>query len=817
MKLSRTFIFIYHLPLFLLAGCSWDSSVYDTYVDKDGELVRCPPEAGQASLSFIHLDDDKSTVCHNDDSDAIECSAYGDAFKYGLCPVGLDCVLENGLYGCSKTIIEKCSENAISCLKDDGSLRCLDPSSRNTCGATDCENRGKQCKDKESCVQNNFGSYICTDAVKCQEGAITCQDADGSLLCIDGKSKNNCGATDCDNPGTKCESNESCTLGSDGNYACTNAVKCQEGAISCQAPDGSLLCIDHKTKDYCGAVDCDNRGTACKDTESCVPDADGNYHCENAIVEKCQSGLIECKNSDGSLLCIDNKTKEYCGAVDCDSKGTACKDTESCIPDAEGKYHCENSIVEKCQNGLIECKNSDGSLLCIDNKTKEYCGAVDCDNKGTMCKDTEACVPDADGKYHCEISIRCPDGLITCSDKDNNLVCIDPTYYLTCGAVSCDDTGHPCNSATETCDGKACQCKEGLYRCGDECHSPSENDYCGISEDCEENAAYEKGCKPDDNDNIFECRKKDGNYQCELTECAGEANVCSSDTGPTCISKSDNDNCEYCGLKCSEQKKLNATGDKCEKNEDKNACTYHCNEGFTQCGDEFEPVCVDTQTNIEHCGECNNKCAEGQKCQNKICRDTTCKVTECSFNDNCVNNDNACGPNCDDCTASAMTCDVNTGTCVPCEGAVINNRCQLCGANQHVSINRDACENNSVNACGPSTLDGTVSYNAIVKKCDLECISNNSCTNKCEDSQCCITGNIDNNEELKDITCCEGYSLYYYEYNHTNNLIFIQCNSHSHYGCFTISEMQKRGDGKCWERVTTNQFFSPHGLKDEAE
>ena len=48
---------------------------------------------------------------------------------------------------------------------------------------------------------------------------------------------------------------------------------------------------------------------------------------------------------------------------------------------------------------------------------------------------------------------------------------------------------------------------------------------------------------------------------------------------------------------------------------DEGQCDFTCNEGLTQCGNQ----CVDTDTDFNHCGDCNDPCSDGQQCVEGMC------------------------------------------------------------------------------------------------------------------------------------------------------------------------------------------------------
>lgn len=69
-----------------------------------------------------------------------------------------------------------------------------------------------------------------------------------------------------------------------------------------------------------------------------------------------------------------------------------------------------------------------------------------------------------------------------------------------------------------------------------------------------------------------------------------------------------------------------ACGDEEDPKDDKKGT---CEEPLVACGD----TCVDTQTNKDHCGACNNACAEGEVCEEGVCVGGS--SVECETDDEC--------------------------------------------------------------------------------------------------------------------------------------------------------------------------------------
>jgi hypothetical protein len=72
-----------------------------------------------------------------------------------------------------------------------------------------------------------------------------------------------------------------------------------------------------------------------------------------------------------------------------------------------------------------------------------------------------------------------------------------------------------------------------------------------------------------------------------------------------------NDDCRRLGREC--RRDSQCCSGNCVRRGDDKVCA--CQEGKSRCGDR----CVNLQRNERHCGECFNRCAEGQECDHGVC------------------------------------------------------------------------------------------------------------------------------------------------------------------------------------------------------
>jgi len=171
------------------------------------------------------------------------------------------------------------------------------------------------------------------------------------------------------------------------------------------------------------------------------------------------------------------------------------------------------------------------------------------------------------------------------------------------GAFACaeDDEEPNDNAACKTdedcagdlvCTDGQCVCPEGLTACGTACvDTNTDVAHCGACDNaCEEGQVCDEG----------ECKIVAPG--CTTDEDCEEGLVCREgecvEPEPECTT---NEDCADRGANfvCSEEG------------------TCVCAEGFTLCGD----ACVDTNTDVAHCGACDNACDEGQTCVDGACAD----------------------------------------------------------------------------------------------------------------------------------------------------------------------------------------------------
>ena len=548
------------------------SALEDCQFDFDSETYRCVCTTG---IIATETNDGKSVQICVDPSLDKYCGATATNPQGTTCNSEQHCVKQaDNSYGCEckdKWMLQ-CNDEAQPNL-----VRCLDPSSDEYCGMSQCP------------ADLNAMIKVCGNDQKCESGVCRCQDGlvlcgeQGAKSCIDPKTdRKYCGARGLCN---------SSTMTSD-NYAgmkCGEHEKCVDGECRCAA--GYLKCngkcISVTSDTSCGKtescdklVNCQERGRVCI-----------NYEC------KCSKDYVECNGE-----CINpNVSGTHCGARgDCnndseeslDYKGDNCaKKNEVCkiIDNGVGEAKCASS----CPEGLINCNGE-----CVDqaeyhlNKSctgchADYCYTGSVDEKGKP----------IDFNYR------------LCKSVDTNGVDNEKNSSRFCNGCNVvpyrDDLGE--NDATSCPPSMYCTGESGLYRC--DCKPGTT--LCKIP--VEGSSDLKSACIP--SDHLKEC-SVDDNGNMELT-CEDGWKDCNGDPTDGCETNL-NTSVEHCGdckNNCFETTK-GAFGQTC--NEGK--CDYAlCLSGYGDCNDDRTDGCeVDVLSNKEHCGACNKKC-EGEYCNNSIC------------------------------------------------------------------------------------------------------------------------------------------------------------------------------------------------------
>ncbi|MFT5430330.1 MAG: hypothetical protein ACI9OJ_001004 [Myxococcota bacterium] len=461
---------------------------------------------------------------------------------------------------------------------------------------------------------------------------------------------------------------------------CTTNAECQDLALP-----GNDRCISGPNGSFCGS--------GCGQTSDCP----AGYGCLEVSGQ--DGGLIkQCVPTSGECLCSDLAIGQG-ASTNCEKSNEVgtCTGTRGCSADGLSSCNSAEPTVESC-NGLDD--DCDGVL---DN---DSCPA------GELCQ----CVGD-------ECGCGCPPGLTLCGDE-----CVDTTVSAThCGG--CDTTCEMPNVATTICDGGECKivkCDAGFEDADPDvagCECAIKEEICdNLDNDCDGQTDEESGL----------CAGTGGcDGQCLAGQCVcpGGCDQCFGTCVPPETYQTDETNCGFCGVKCTDENLPNVVAYACEgggcgigkcKNPyvdvngetfdgcecQKTATVETCDGVDNDCDgviDEFtEPCSTDCGVGVRKCSggfweECN-------AANPKTCMDWgSCEMTDVCV-DFCPSAPaeicNAVDDNCNDDTDEGFAC-------IP--GALTEEPCGNCGTQKLICD--DTCgwillgECTSGGACEPGALD----------------------------------------------------------------------------------------------------------------
>ena len=440
-------------------------------------------------------------------------------------------------------------------------------------------------------------------------------------------------------------------------------------------------------------------GVRCDSTQSCGPAGCAPIEVaderllpyDESLVGRRDAGMADSGGTDADAGCVPQP--ETCNERDddCDTRTDETFDLTSSMLHCG---RCDNACPTSPEHGSSRCVSSSCDLSCDDgfadcNGVRDDGCEADLSAAGT-CGDCEVecggaepfCAPTLEG-FACQAG--CGAGLTECG-----MSCID----LSSDPRHCGGCGVECASvpnAEPVCVAPACgfECDEGFQDCNasatDGCESRlRELDNCGscgvacslanASESCESGDCEVLACEPGfgdcDRDPATGCEE---DLDTNLLRCGDCGNACPTDppnaaavcTAGTCALSCDegfadcdgeidtgcetnlgaSPNCGACGVICEAATPICAVnpsgGFRCE-----GVCT-----GGTTCG----MSCVDTETDISHCGGCNMPCTAG------INASPTCVVGSCSI---------VCDSGFADCDMDAVSCEASLeepATCGDCE------------------------------------------------------------------------------------------------------------------------------------------------------
>lgn len=553
--------------------------------------------------------------------------------KQGYACVDLTSNNHCGDYG-NRCINSECQSGKCTCKGPDEVLCSINPKQHECARLSDntnhCGTCGNKCLRTQSCTN---GTCQCQSGWSiCKVKNITKYPSYYEDICIDLRvDTNHCGRC-----GVKCGKGQTCVKG------------------QCQCPTGQTLCngtcVDlTKDRSHCGKC-----GTQCK----------GDAQCSQGVCGTCND---VCRDSNYKYICVDKQiNSSHCGTCNhscstgttgCKSGTCLCSDTQktTCIvPKKGGRYGDKEVICVDPQTNTQHCGTCGNACGVGSTCVKGKCV---CSVQGTTgCK-----VRTSSGGYEtqCFDLTKDPKHCGTCEKTCGSSTCVKGVCQCPQGQVSCGgkcinpktDRSN-CGACGVRCKGSA-QCRNGVCDpCKDVCYSGSYS-RCTDTQIDNMNCGY---CSAMCNIGTNGCNKG----KCSCKDPKQTACLAQTVTGHathylySCFDlQSDNKHCGRCRNAC-------GSGSACVKG--KCVCNTpsatQCYQ-FNQQTHTSYKVCVDTQSNTSHCGACGKSCPSNGSCSKGKCVCPQGKSTTCSGYDRygkpyslCVdlNSDNnhcgGCGQNC---------------------------------------------------------------------------------------------------------------------------------------------------------------------------
>jgi hypothetical protein len=363
-----------------------------------------------------------------------------------------------------------------------------------------------------------------------------------------------------------------------------------------------------------------------------------------------------------------------------------------------------------CQRAGTSCTK--GRQCC----SRECCGGKCCAMEG-VCTDADRCCPfdracaTRAGVVCCPEAQRCTplrQGVNICCPKSSDAICDRSCTNTQSDSKNCGTCGNKC-AANEICRGGKCGCGPLSEHCDGVCTNvQSDPKNCGT---CGNKCVT---CQM--------CLAGACTTDCPIgKDCCGTSGCVDTQTNPA--------HCGGCGITCDPD--ASCEDGKCVCSSGARASgTCECPNGEMPCNG----ACVDTQTNPDHCGECDTKCTPCTECRGGACQPVDCgdPCSECR--------DGACAPKecdaCEACQGGECVRDPNCcpETCTPCNECR-DGSCQPvdCG-DPCLECRDDACFPKECGACESCVDGGCLGYCGSCQTCD-----NGACRN-CAPDETCVNG-----------------------------------------------------------------------------
>jgi hypothetical protein len=496
------------------------------------------------------------------------------------------------------------------------------------------------CDDGKTCTDAECTTGICT------ETGVACND------------DNSCTDDVCDEQG-ECsyEPVQNGTGCDEDGHDCTNDV-CQEGLCEHKPKAGECF-ID----ELCWTAQEERPGSL--GCQFCSP-LEAALEWTNVSDETdCDDGLF-CTVEDACLAGVCESQTRVCPAMDC-TEGFCIEEQDKCVEsDLDDGLACDDA--NPC---TLDDECATGQCLGVANDCSEAAAGEPC--KVGICDPASEPEPGVCSAQPVEDGEICDDGLF-CTDNDQctggscgggSVVC----EVKSCLTGNCSEDTQGCSwepdpqQAEDFCeDDKVCSfdttcqanggCGGGWYRSGEDCE-----DILGNDNQCMVGACIEpNGCQINGLENGTECSLDNSEAECQqavciLIECLEGFDDCNDDLEDGCESPvvADPDNCGECNTKCEYPSAVAG----CQNSE---CFLDECEPGFGNCDGFLDTGCdTDIASSINHCGDCDKKCNDGNSFANAYvgCVDSTCQFQGCMVGFTDTDGDCADGG---DCVTGCETC-----------------------------------------------------------------------------------------------------------------------------------------------------------------
>ena len=534
------------------------------------------------------------------------------------------------------------------------------------CNADGCKCTGDKCScSGKDCITEV--TYLCTDELCSRDGKNCTCNADGGA----------CEAKDCHCEGKGCACTE------EGCVCTGDQCKCKGANCTCngrECPCYGETCFEQMCAEPEGEKEpiCPEEECA-EEVVQCFYDYENDF---NLCISKCSFTDVECyKECAKDLKAILENTAEE----------------DSCwLAGCKAQYSEDNDKYNECYQTLTKCIKDSINITTLDYKDIDILACL-----GASCPAKETSIAAPDGPETPEtLAITCvPDSRMQCGADPKTCACGE-----VCSMGECKSN----------CGSTEVLCKDGAnYTCAD----PMTNvNYCGVDENCEGGHICKKGetcfngeCKTQTCPNVGE------------TLCSVKVEEGSDEVVNKCINIMgfDEKQCGACNFVCSEHNLNNAHSDTCSAGR----CIYNCDDGYTNCGDEYRPECIlesNFNTDANNCGGCGIICKGNEYCHEGKCVTSKCAASNSCLDatsGECVNTATQCGTQCNNCNkmnnAAEGTCE--NGTC----------RIAKCVVGYH--LNGGICEQDTATVCGTNKLNCNTEGNATAGVCTAGTCSATAC------------------------------------------------------------------------------------------